>query len=576
MVPCLFEHSRWAIVAALAVLIAGGVCVNLEPSHPRARHDKLLEMVKPSALLCSSAFADYAQGLVPCALIVSAETTCQSATLLKQTDDDGGSEQDAYIMFTSGSTGTPKGVVLQHRALATSLTSFGRRVGWRRGLRVLQFAAYIWDASIAEIFITLTFGGCVCIPSGESRESGLADYVNVNAIELMILTPTVYTNLSPDEIPTVRTLVSGGERVPPEAAVAWGSKLRLVNGWGPCEASISATFADLGPESTYPDSIGTSFGSAVWIADPMNPARLFPIGAVGELIIEGAAVARGYFSNAAATAAAFIESPPWTPRRSAALTKTRRFYRTGDLAKYNDDGSICFLGRRDHQVKVHGQRIELGEIESAVSQCPEVRSVVVVTHSKRGQVKVIAVLTLSDPELPRGVILEEHSKQHQGIVAKLLSSARSLASTKLPAYMLPSKWLAVQDFPRAVSGKIDRKAVDLWLQENQAASNSTLDAGDEQPQSVSPPRSAAEKILQASWSTVLDVPESQIGRESSFLRVGGDSITAMQVATRSRRLGLQVSVQMLLQLPSLSATAFECKEIPASVPKEFNDNATGP
>ena len=138
-----------------------GICMNLEPSHPRARHEKLLEMTQPGALLCSTDLAEEAIGLVPLVLDVSSETVSSSPTFQDETDDYNGSEEDAYIFFTSGSTGTPKGVVVQHRSFVTSLTAFGRRVGWQRGLRVLQFAAYVWDASIAEIFGTLIFGGCV-------------------------------------------------------------------------------------------------------------------------------------------------------------------------------------------------------------------------------------------------------------------------------------------------------------------------------------------------------------------------------------------------------------------------------
>jgi amino acid adenylation domain-containing protein len=329
--------------------------MSLEPSHPRARHQKLLDLTKPHALLCSTALAEGAHGLAPLVFSVSAETVSASAELRDQPEDNDESEQNAYMIFTSGSTGTPKGVVLQHRALATSLTSAGRYVGWHHRLKALQFTSYIWDASIGEIFGTLIFGGCVCIPSAETRESGLADYINVVGVEWIFQTPAGMSNLSPHEIPTVKTLLTGGDRVQPESAMTWGSKLRLINAWGPCESSIYATFAELDPQARFPETIGRPVGCAVWIADPTNSDRLVPIGAVGELIIESTTVAKGYFENESATAAAFIDSPTWAPRRSPVLTKARRFYRTGDLGKYNDDGTIYFIGRRDHQVKINGQ-----------------------------------------------------------------------------------------------------------------------------------------------------------------------------------------------------------------------------
>jgi amino acid adenylation domain-containing protein len=562
-------------VAALGVLKVGAVCMSLEPSHPRARHQKLLDLTKPHALLCSTALAEGAHGLAPLVFSVSAETVSASAELRDQPEDNDESEQNAYMIFTSGSTGTPKGVVLQHRALATSLTSAGRYVGWHHRLKALQFTSYIWDASIGEIFGTLIFGGCVCIPSAETRESGLADYINVVGVEWIFQTPAGMSNLSPHEIPTVKTLLTGGDRVQPESAMTWGSKLRLINAWGPCESSIYATFAELDPQARFPETIGRPVGCAVWIADPTNSDRLVPIGAVGELIIESTTVAKGYFENESATAAAFIDSPTWAPRRSPVLTKARRFYRTGDLGKYNDDGTIYFIGRRDHQVKINGQRLELGELEDVISQCSAVRAVAVVSHAPRGRHELVAILTIDDPQLPRKGVLEEHSDEHHNIVAESVDSARSFTAAKLPSYMLPAQWLVVRDLPRAASSKVDRQAIGRWLKTKEPLLSGTPDANDSQTRSVSPPVSAAEQTLRSIWSNVLDVPEDQIGRDSSFLRLSGDSITAMQVCTRLRRLGLQLSVQTLMQLATLSATAAECKEIPASAPHKVENHATG-
>jgi amino acid adenylation domain-containing protein len=561
----LFEFSRWAIVAALAVLTVGGVCLHLDHSHPRARHEKLLELTKAQSLLCSADLAQMAHGLVPCVITVSAETVSKSTTSRHQTDDSDTSEQNAYLIFTSGSTGTPKGSVLQHRALATSLMSIGCFLGLHRECRVLQATSYVWDVSLAEIFGTLIFGGCVCIPSTKTRESGLADYINALDVEVVFQTPTVLRNLSPDEIPKVKTVVSGGERVRPEAAITWGSRLRLVNGYGPCEASIFVSLAELSPQAKYPETIGKPVGCAIWIADPVNPARLVPIGAVGELLIEDATVAKGYYCNDDATTAVFIETPAWAPRRLPALTKARRFYRTGDLGRYNEDGSIFFIGRQDHQVKVRGQRLELGEIEAVITQCSTVRMVAVVTHVHRSRNQVVAVLAIDN--LPRGKTLTKHSEEHSDTVAKFVNTVRTLTTTKLPSYMVPTHWLVVQDLPRSVSNKVDRQAIVHWLSNNEQLLSCTLDADDNQKVSISPPNSAAEKTLCSVWSNVLDIPELQIGRESSFLRLGGDSITAMQVATRMRRLGLQLSVQTLMQQSTLSDTAAQCKEtLPPGVP----------
>ncbi|KAF2167651.1 hypothetical protein M409DRAFT_65791 [Zasmidium cellare ATCC 36951] len=562
MVPCLFERSLWSVVATLGVLIAGGVCVPLDPTHPRARHEAILSRTKSAVVLTSPALTRTAAGLGPAVVVVSEEMMGEPPVATSDGGGDGGINQSrhqdlapaatpgnaAYIIFTSGSTGVPKGVVLEHRALATALTSIGPRVGWQRGLRLLQFTAQVWDASIAEIFGALLFGGCLCIPSNTSRESGLADYIRASSVDWVFQTPTGIRNLAPGDVPSVKTLVSGGERIPQDAASTWGSKLRFINGWGPCETSIFAAFAELSPASPYPETIGTPVGCAIWITDPENVNRLVPVGAVGELVVEGATVARGYLQDHGKTAAAFVDPPTWAPRRSSAMTLARRFYRTGDLGKYNADGSICFLGRQDHQIKLRGQRFEPGEVETVLETCVGVRNIVVTTHrAPSGRTEVVAVLTLSHPQLPGRATLEKHPHNLQELVSTLIGSISAHVRARVPAYMVPTAWIPVQEIPRAASNKIDRTTICEWLQGKDVAGESMLSAEVLADSSTSSPASPAEEILRAVWSSVLAMPEDEIGRECSFLHLGGDSIMAMQVATRCRKRGLQISVATLMR-----------------------------
>ena len=565
VVPVLLSRSIWHIVAVLAVLIAGGTYVPLDIAHPRARNEAILHITKAKTVLTSTAHYAETADLAPHVMALDSRVLDELPRSTEVMSSHSSADSAAYIMFTSGSTGIPKGVVLEHRSLATSLGCLGHRLGWRPGTRVLQFATHVWDTSIWETLGALLFGGCICIPSQDARESGLAAYINSANIDSAVLTPTVLRTLVPQDVPCLRTLVSAGEAVSPDAATIWGSKLQFFNGWGPCETSVCAALAELTPHSPYPDTIGASVGSALWIVDCESTDQLVPIGVVGEILVESPGVARGYLSDPVQTAAFFIGPPPWAPRRSGTTSRPQRFYRTGDLARYNPDGSIAFIGRQDNQVKIRGQRFETGEVEQVLARHGHVRSTYVTTLatkvSPQGGKELVAVLALTNAEILGGGILEEASSDSQrDLVALLLHELNEFAITRLPSYMVPTVWLVVGQMPQTASTKIDRQKINEWLQSKDFSTPRDAPKG-RASDSVTAPRSAAERLLQHAWSSVLDVPEAQIGTESSFVRLGGDSISAMQVATRCRRHGFRITVSVLLRRDSLAAAAKEMEEL---------------
>jgi amino acid adenylation domain-containing protein len=378
-VAFIFEKSLWTIVAVLAIMKAGGACVPIDKSDPRARKAAIVSGANAKTVLTSSAEHANSVDLAPDVFAVSAASISGLPDITSPLNNGTSSPGDlAYIIFTSGSTGVPKGVMLEHRCLVSSLSSLAQRFGWQSGCRMLQFAAYVWDISMGEIFGALLFGGCLCIPSEEARESSLANFIESSKVNWAWLTPTVLRTMSPNDVPSLQSLLSIGEPVGAEASKSWGRALRLINGWGPCEASILSAVVELTPVSRYPESIGTPVGCAIWIVNPGNTNELAPIGAVGELLVEGPGVARGYLNDNVKTAASFVPPPPWAPSRE---NKATHFYRTGDLAKYYPHGSICFVGRQDNQVKIRGQRFELGELESVLVSCGEVRDVLVQQRS---------------------------------------------------------------------------------------------------------------------------------------------------------------------------------------------------
>ncbi|KAL3458714.1 hypothetical protein BJX64DRAFT_291866 [Aspergillus heterothallicus] len=565
--PVLFalERSLSAVAVVLGIMKAGGVCVPIDVSLPEARKDSIGRIVG-ARLVISSSGDEKIANCNPLVIALSRQPR-RAASLRKAPTSDPG--RAAYILFTSGSTGQPKGVVLEHHSMATSYRAVSKRLGWTSGTRVLQFASPAWDACTLEILGTLIVGGCICIPSKESRESALGEYIISARVEAALQTPTALRNLTPEDVfPALNSLVLVGEPIPQSAVSTWGSKVRLFNGYGPSEASACCTIADLDPASPYPTTIGTPVGSAVWIVDRANPSKLVPIGAVGEMLVEGPGVAREYYNNPTKTAASFLPAPPFIPKRQG---RPRRIYRTGDLARYNANGSIAFLGRQDSQVKIRGQRFELEEIEQVLGrhQCIQEIAMQVVKSPAQKREDLIACLSLTwgssdcsySGQKNSGEVvqvrLNESSRQQ-------LQNVQDFARECLPAYMNPTAWVAVNHLPKSASTKIDRVKLRHWVEDLDLSVARSLasEAEDETcSRNLTPPAGPAEHVMQDTWSSVLDIDREYIGRESSFLTLGGDSITAMQVASRCHKKGFLISVAVLLRTRTLAEAAGEIEVV---------------
>ncbi|KAI8633245.1 putative aminoadipate-semialdehyde dehydrogenase [Xylariaceae sp. FL1651] len=551
-VAFIFEKSMWTVVSILSIMKAGGACVPIATSDPATRKATVISRVAAKIILTSTAEYKGSLSLAPSVIEISAESISR---LPKAVDANmrwkSSPENLAYILFTSGSTGLPKGVMLEHRNLASSLQCLISTFGWNSDSRILQFASHVWDASIGEIMGALLSGGCLCIPSGEARESDLIGFIKSSEVNCAALTPTVYRTLSPDELPGLKSLVSIGEAIPPDASKTWGKARRLFNGWGPCEASIISSVAELTPDSPYPQSIGNPINCSLWIANPRNVNELAPIGAVGEILIEGSCVARGYLEDDSKTKMSFIKPPLWAPPREGRLCN---FYRTGDMAKYYPDGSICFVGRQDSQIKIRGQRLELGEVEGIIAGCSKVRDVSVTTKIHDGRTELVAIICLENSSLPRNAILQELSHEHSKVSSEDLRAARDHAHSRLPLYMVPTIWLAVEKLPRTSSAKVDRVAINQWLKtKNLSSARAALNIAT--GKSLTPPSTTQERLIQSIWSSVLSIPESEIGCESFFGQLGGDSILAMQVVGQARKRGLRISAASLLGSKTLTSIA---------------------
>jgi amino acid adenylation domain-containing protein len=369
IVPLCFEKSRWAIVAVMATMKAGATFAMMDPSLPLARLQNMAVQINAKVIVSSRIQHDFAKSIMPDAphLVVEEKTFKQtlpgSLKKLPPVDPD----TLMYIIFTSGSTGTPKGVTISHKTYTSSAIPRAKAVGYTEKSRVLDFASYAFDVSIDSMFLTVGNGGCLCIPSDEDRLNDINGVIRDMKINYAGITPSMARILDPDVIKSLDVLGLGGEAASARDVNFWGQDTRIVIGYGPCECTIGCTInSDTATGRDY-ISIGTGNGACMWIVNPDDHEQLMPAGAVGELLVEGPIVGQGYLNDPEKTATVFINDPAWLLEDHQKYAGRRgRLYKTGDLGKYDPDGSggIIFAGRKDTQVKLRGQRVELGESES--------------------------------------------------------------------------------------------------------------------------------------------------------------------------------------------------------------------
>jgi amino acid adenylation domain-containing protein/non-ribosomal peptide synthase protein (TIGR01720 family) len=554
LVPFCFEKSSWAVVSMMAVLKAGAVNVPINPDLPRSRMQDILEDMGSNIVITSSKLAPLFQGLanpliLDEALLSGLEPTTETVCPALESSD------AAYIIFTSGSTGRPKGIVLEHRNLATASTAQADALGITSHSRMLQFASYHFDMSLSDHWYALTRGACVCIPTEEERFSDLSVPINRMKVDAMFVTPTVAGLVDETMVPTLKSDTLGGEAVTKHIVDKWAPILTLNFAHGPAEISVFCCWRGHVRKGTPPSSIGRPLNCRIWLTKPEDPNMLVPIGCIGELCVEGPQVSRCYFKDPERTKSSFLTNPGFLKGKTMATS--RRIYRTGDLARYNDDGTLVFVGRKDNQVKLHGQRLELEDIEYNLSTHDAIRHglVVLPTKGPAGN-KLMAVITsskyLADTEEPS---LQQLSLSSVSILIDIPALINYMSS-RLPAYMVPSVWIVVNKMPMSPTGKLFRMKVLDWLSDlsdleyhsiiEHATVGSSLD---------NDPTDSVEMILQNTISSVLGLPISTVGLGRSFMSLGGDSISAIQVVSRCRAGGLTLSVKDILKSLSIRGIA---------------------
>ncbi|KAF7960018.1 hypothetical protein EAE96_001618 [Botrytis aclada] len=366
-VPLFFTKSKWAIVATMAIIKSGAAFVPCDPYHPRSRLTSLIEQTNAQVILCSSDVRQSCLDLLPRGrTIVVGESEMKLLPTATDIVSNASPEDPLYICFTSGTTGTPKGTVMTHEAYCSGARDHGKALHFGPTSRFLQFASYSFDTSIEDILTTLMKGGCLCIPSEGERTSDIVGAIarmNVNTADL---TPSYISSISPESVPTLKRITLGGEPITANVIKTWADRVHLINAFGTTECCVTSVVnTDISP-STSPTNIGRGAGAVTWIVDTEDSNRLLPIGAIGELLIESPAMALGYLGDEVKTKAVFIDSPKWA-RKFGTINRPARLYKTGDLAQYNSDGTINYLGRKDTRIKLRGLRIEVADVSITYS-----------------------------------------------------------------------------------------------------------------------------------------------------------------------------------------------------------------
>ncbi len=539
------ERSAEMVVGLLAILEAGGAYLPLDPAYPAERLAWMIGDSGARVLLAQERLREKlpAQGLriVPLDGAAAAETSGEAPPAAA----DAGPGRLAYVIYTSGSTGRPKGVLVPHAALAHYSESAAAAFGIGAADRVLQFASISFDTSGEEIYPCLTRGATLVLRDEEMVASLQRFAREVGTLGVTVLDlPTAYWHelvAEGVEMPAaLRLVILGGEQAQRERLAAWrervGDRIRLVNTYGPTEATIVTTRRELCGAAAldFPGEVPIGLpveDARVYVADPGQ--ELLPAGLEGELLIGGTGLARGYLGRPDLTAERFVPDP-WSGEPGA------RLYRTGDRARRLPGGDLEFRGRTDTQVKVRGYRIELGEIEAALRALPAVRDAVVVAQEARG-----------DKRLAAWVVPDEGCTPTAG-------ELRAALQASLPAYMVPAVFTCIAELPVTPSGKVDRRAV-ARLQAEEARDLGADFAG---------PRSQVEEMLAEIWSDLLGV--ERVGIHDDFFQLGGHSLLVAKLASRVRQ-AFRVELPMVevFKKPTVAdlAAAVERAERAAEVPE---------
>lgn len=530
-VGIMLDRSEWPILAILAALKSGAAYVPLEPSLPNERLRYIAEAAGLASVITETRHEQRAKDVTG-ADILTLEAHREAAGAFSPArlplEESGPRGEDVcYVLFTSGTTGRPKGVVTEHRNVVGFVAAFNEVCDTGPADRVFQGFSLGFDGSVEEMWMAFSNGAALVCGDATTPRFGadLAAFLERRRISFLSTVPTLLSTL-PAGIPSLRQLVVSGEACHPDLVERWSRPgLRLLNVYGPTEATVNTTAAELRPGR--PVTIGRPLrGYAIHILD--EGLRPLPRGESGELYIGGPSLARGYLNQPELTARAFIDwhPPADQPDGAARPSQSLRLYKTGDRVRWNGDGELEFFGRIDSQVKLRGFRIELSEVEAVLAEQPGVGTAVVRVHEEAGEKCLAAYVRRADGST--------------GIDRmQVLAALRG----RLPAYMVPSFLDELSEIPFLPSGKVDRNRLPPPATALVAMSGNAT--------AMTEP----EARVAAVWARILKL--SSVGPDQNFFTdLNGHSLLAAQLVRALREdMGCSVPVRDVYAHPTVRELA---------------------
>ncbi len=518
------------LLAILATLKAGSAYVPLSPRDPLERRVQMATDAGATTLLTDAQTAEGFDSIIR----VDAAAPLDAAAHPRRTPIPISDDDLAYVMFTSGSSGKPKGVLIPHSCVVNHNRAAAALFDIRPNDRVLLLGPFGSDITVEQIFPTWLAGASLVVSDDYSAPSWdqLRRFVEEDGVTVLNV-PTAYWHAWVRELTEtgahvpdgLRLVVIGGEAANRDRCDEWlragGDRVRLINTYGPTEATVIATAFEIEPAWLAANPrrripIGRPIDNvSVHVLDPHG--RVAAIGVPGELYIGGAGVARGYLNAPELTAERFVG-------HAASNGDGGRMYRTGDRVRWRADGALEFLGRIDDQLKIAGYRIEPGEVEAALLACPGIKEATVTARDVGQGPKLIAYVVTTDSSPPDQRAL------------------RDALQRSLPDHLIPSIFVHIDAIPRLGMGKADRRA----LPDPSPADVAPCDAHVE-------PSTPAERTLAEIWRTVLNIPS--VGIDDNFFSLGGDSILSIQVAARAAQAGVHVTPRQVFEHPTIAELA---------------------
>ncbi|AWK43173.1 MULTISPECIES: non-ribosomal peptide synthetase [Photorhabdus] len=524
IVALCLPRSPEMIVSILAVLKAGAAYTPIDIDNPQSRINHIITDCQPVVVLTNNTYADKFAELNVIVELLTSEMELFSGTASDDPNISHSLDELAYVMYTSGSTGKPKGVMVEHTQLSHFVAAALAMYAVKPDDNILQFSSFAFDISIEECFVTLCAGATLVLRDDDWLNSADLFWQQCGQHNITVMSlPTAFWHqvssgdaLVPD---TLRLVIVGGEAINAEIVRHWfasANRPPVMNTYGPTETTVLASYylieSALQIEQSVPIGRVGGHVKAYVVDEHLN---LVPQGVIGELVVGGKGVSRGYLNRPEEQQRSFIQVAFFDG-------EVERLYRTGDLVRFNVHGEIEYIGRKDSQIKIRGFRIEPGEIENQLIAIDGVRQAVVTADEINGNKQLIAYYVADVPLEP--------------------AALKEQISQTLPEYMVPNAFISLDSIPMTVNGKVDYKAL------------LSVETQEPLPENYCLPQGELEEQLADMWQQLLGHPK--VGRTDNFFKLGGHSLLAIKLVSEIQKtLAVQISVRAVFESQTLAELA---------------------